>query len=238
MASTRAIGLAFETYTQRFLNNDLRMSLAHVGGRGDGGVDLRGFWWVPRRPRRRASGAGQSDAGKSDAGKDVERQGEREEQEQGWKPPRPPGLKRDGTPGARIRPFRVVVQCKAERRTLGPRVVREFEGTLGHLAAQDSRVPLLGVLASQSGFSFASMEHAVRARACLSSSCILRPGADPNGGPTVPVTGAWWNTSLGAMLSDAGIELRREIVGGGTRVGVLTAGVRMGRYGPPATPEP
>lgn len=112
--STRAIGLAFENHTQRFLNGDLRMALSHVGGRGDGGVDLRGFWWVPRPPKRRAGKAPQEEAA-------------------AWKPPLPPGLKRDGTPGARIRPLRVVAQCKAERRALGPRVVREFEGTLGHL---------------------------------------------------------------------------------------------------------
>jgi hypothetical protein len=112
--STRAIGLAFEHHTHRFLNGDLRMALSHVGGRGDGGVDLRGFWWVPRRRRVKA----QSESPKSGPE---------------WKPPPPPGLKRDGTPGARIRPLRVVVQCKAERRALGPRVVREFEGTLGHL---------------------------------------------------------------------------------------------------------
>ncbi|BEI84955.1 hypothetical protein CcaverHIS002_0503560 [Cutaneotrichosporon cavernicola] len=278
--STRAIGLAFENHTQRFLNGDLRMALAHVGGRGDGGVDLRGFWWVPRRPRRRVSkaegsgaagksegegsgaagkseGEGSGAAGKSEgegsgaAGKsDGEKEGGRV-----WKPPPPPGLKRDGTPGARIRPFRVVVQCKAERRALGPRIVREFEGTLGHLAAQDARVPMIGVLSSQSGFSLASMEHAVRTRVPLlllhleggrpdeEAGLDDRPEPEPepepepqpvDGGPTIPVTGAWWNASLGTLLADAGIQLRREIVGGGTRVGVLTAGERMGRYGPPA----
>ncbi|BEJ15676.1 hypothetical protein CspHIS471_0502810 [Cutaneotrichosporon sp. HIS471] len=254
--STRAIGLAFENYTQRFLNGDLRMALAHVGGRGDGGVDLRGFWWVPRRPRRRVSKAeGSGAAGKSEA-EGNNAAGKSEGEEEGgrvWKPPPPPGLKRDGTPGARIRPFRVVVQCKAERRALGPRVVREFEGTLGHLTAQDARVPMFGVLSSQSGFSLASMEHAVRTRVPLlllhleggrpddEAGLDDRPESEPepepqpvDGGPTIPVTGAWWNASLGTLLADAGIELRREIVGGGTRVGVLTAGERMGRYGPPA----
>ncbi|CAK9781612.1 hypothetical protein CC85DRAFT_253687 [Cutaneotrichosporon oleaginosum] len=236
--STRAIGLAFENHTQRFLNGDLRMALSHVGGRGDGGVDLRGFWWVPRRPRRRTAKATPSP---------LEAEGSGTGSENGaWKPPTPPGLKRDGTPGARIRPLRVVAQCKAERRVVGPRIVREFEGTLAHLAAQDARVPLLGVLASQSGFSLASMEHAVRARVPLlllhleggrpeeeGESDDAPPEKDVvEGAPAISVTGAWWNAPLGALLTETGVELRREIMDGNTRVGLWTAGSRMGRYGP------
>jgi hypothetical protein len=112
-------------------------------------------------------------------------------------------------------------------------------------ADQDDRVPLLGVLASQSGFSLASMEHAVRARVPLLLLHLEggrpeeqppqeepEPEPEPRDGPSIPVTGAWWNAAFGTLLADAGVELRREIVGGGTRVGVWTAGVRMGRYGP------
>lgn len=112
-------------------------------------------------------------------------------------------------------------------------------------------MPLLGVLASQSGFGLASMEHAVRARVPLllvhleggrpegeggeqgeRAELEAEPHVAVDGGPTIPVTGAWWNAALGTLLADRGIELRREIVSGGTRVGVWTAGIRMGRYGP------
>ncbi len=110
-------------------------------------------------------------------------------------------------------------------------------------------MPLIGVLASQSGFSLASMEHAVRARVPLlllhleggrpeeeqqgPEEELPEPELEPaHDGPTIPVTGAWWNAAFGTLLAGAGVELRREIVGGGTRVGVWTAGVRMGRYGP------
>lgn len=143
--STSAIGLAFENHTLRFLNGDLRMSLSHVGGRGDGGVDLRGFWWVPKPPRRRAASSSSKTASASDsessdsAGSSSQEGGPSLSATNGkaslpWKPPIPPGLKRDGSPGARIRPLRVVAQCKAERKVQGPRVVREFEGTLAHLS--------------------------------------------------------------------------------------------------------
>lgn len=47
--STRAVGDAFEAFSARFLNADLRMSLRVVGGKSDGGVDLRGDWWLPLR---------------------------------------------------------------------------------------------------------------------------------------------------------------------------------------------
>lgn len=124
-------------------------------------------------------------------------------------------------------------------------------------------MPLFGVLASQSGFSLASMEHAVRSRVPLLLVHLEggRPeeeveGEGKDGGrisvgepregegrgkaeaeagegqPVIPVVGAWWNSALGTLLSSAGVELRRE-VGSGTRVGVWTAGMRMGRYGTP-----
>lgn len=156
-------------------------------------------------------------------------------------------------------------------------------------ATQDTRIPLLGVLASQSGFTLASMQHAVRSRAPLLLlhleggrpegasrvevweeesgavvSAVDGSGTEPgresadqrrsskmkgdgtsdgkgengdggaDGKPEVHVTGAWWNRAFGSMIAECGVELRREIAGdGSTRVGVWTAGMRMGRYGPP-----
>lgn len=65
------------------------MDLQKVGGKGDSGVDLRGWWHLP-----------------------------------------PLGSESDSV-GGRRRRIRVIAQCKAESKTMGPRVVRELEGTLG-----------------------------------------------------------------------------------------------------------
>jgi len=61
------------------------MSLSQVGGAGDGGVDLRGWWTIPKSPT--------------------------------------------SIEGRRLR---VLGQCKAERKALGPRIVRELEGVMAH----------------------------------------------------------------------------------------------------------
>lgn len=45
--STTHIGKAYETQCLQFLNHQLFMSLSQVGGKGDGGIDLRGWWWLP-----------------------------------------------------------------------------------------------------------------------------------------------------------------------------------------------
>jgi hypothetical protein len=66
-------GTEFERRILGLLRASLGMHLRHVGGRGDGGVDLVGWWFVQRR-------------------------------------------------------FRVLAQCKAEKRQFGPRYVREMEG--------------------------------------------------------------------------------------------------------------
>jgi hypothetical protein len=63
------------------------MSLTQVGGAGDGGVDLRGWWTIP---------------------------------------------KLGSTSMSEGRRLRVLGQCKAERKALGPRVVRELEGVMAH----------------------------------------------------------------------------------------------------------
>ena len=40
-------GNAFEERAVRLLQDGLSMSLKRVGGKSDGGVDLRGWWWLP-----------------------------------------------------------------------------------------------------------------------------------------------------------------------------------------------
>lgn len=45
--STVFKGQAFEYRALSLLENNLSMTLRAVGGRGDGGVDLQGSWWLP-----------------------------------------------------------------------------------------------------------------------------------------------------------------------------------------------
>jgi RRG7 (Required for Respiratory Growth 7) protein len=46
--STVQRGTAFEYRALALLTKHMSMSLTHVGGSYDGGVDLIGWWWVPR----------------------------------------------------------------------------------------------------------------------------------------------------------------------------------------------
>lgn len=85
--TTVDIGRAFELHCLRFLQEQMYMELTQVGGAGDGGVDLRGWWTVPRSP---------------------------------------------SSDGSASRRLRVLGQCKAERKALGPRIVRELEGVMAH----------------------------------------------------------------------------------------------------------
>ena len=47
LLSTVQRGTAFEYRALALLTKHMSMSLAHVGGSYDGGVDLIGWWWVP-----------------------------------------------------------------------------------------------------------------------------------------------------------------------------------------------
>lgn len=41
------VGAAFEERGLDLLKNRMSMTLTRIGGRGDGGVDLQGWWWIP-----------------------------------------------------------------------------------------------------------------------------------------------------------------------------------------------
>lgn len=133
--STVAVGTAYEEYALSLLNSELHMLLRRVGGKGDGGVDLRGEWWLPKPPRQPPRRAKQTDRA-------VLEPGEAAEGRVGPIPPpplprtsaeivQPPALTRKGEPSRRkIHPATVWVQCKAAQVTLGPAVVRELDGVL------------------------------------------------------------------------------------------------------------
>lgn len=143
------------------------MSLRHVGGKSDGGVDLQGWWWVPTSdlniPASHRPGGNEDEGGE-----------ERAE----WSVPR--------------KRIRVFAQCKAEKKKLGPHYVRELEGVLHRYRHRDvnyaeaslssslpsestsisspssqqhissrQNVPLIvGVLISQSAFTKSALMHA------------------------------------------------------------------------------
>jgi hypothetical protein len=106
--STVDIGRAFELHCLKFLTDQLYMSLTQVGGAGDGGVDLRGYWSIPSASPKYSPPLPSLTTSRSTLGSEVEKQGESS------------------------RRLRVLGQCKAERKALGPRVVRELEGVMAH----------------------------------------------------------------------------------------------------------
>ncbi|OSD08148.1 hypothetical protein PYCCODRAFT_388618 [Trametes coccinea BRFM310] len=131
-------GSRFEERSLCLLREHLSMSLRRVGGKGDGGIDLQGWWWLPAECL---------------------------------------GLARPSSPGtldsrgvARRR-LRVIAQCKAEEKKIGPRYIRELEGTVLRnsasavpsqagtaLAAAGSGQPaLVGLFISISPFTKASL---------------------------------------------------------------------------------
>ena len=116
------------------------MSLNRVGGKGDGGIDLQGWWWLPSRCLRATS----------------------------WPQDT---LISDGRTEGRV-PLRVLAQCKAEEKKIGPRFIREFEGTILRFRTDDFaedaapditvrdegvRRDVVGVFVSTSAFTKASL---------------------------------------------------------------------------------
>ena len=131
-------GVQFETRALSLLEQHFSMSLKRVGGCGDGGIDMLGWWWIPKFTKEKR------------------------------------------------RRIRVIVQCKAEKKKISPKYVRELEGVLlryhmsnllnsnqGLNSVDGSEVsddrsqlsvphhtPSVGVLISESAFSKATILHA------------------------------------------------------------------------------
>ena len=134
--TTLAKGLNFESRTMGILRSHLSISCRHVGGRGDGGIDLLGWWWLPHECLSHAV---------------------------------PQDVSQDTAARPIRTPLRVFAQCKAEEKKIGPRYIREFEGTilrnsLSHTAGESggpapsiSRNAAVGVFASTSPFTKASL---------------------------------------------------------------------------------
>ncbi|WWC65766.1 uncharacterized protein I303_108388 [Kwoniella dejecticola CBS 10117] len=176
--TTLEIGTAFEKHALRYLNDGLCMDLRRVGGAHDGGIDLRGWWWLPRS-RARASTTGTDQSGQSVSS--------------------PSEVDTEGT-----RRIRVIAQCKAEKKRLGPRAIRELEGVMANLRSRTKSIspppPVLsssaldqtsptadhdhdhvhdiGILVSQSGFTKSTMTYSTTSNIPL--MLIHLPGGQPN----------------------------------------------------------
>lgn len=107
MLSTVHRGAAFEKRALRLLQANLSMSLNRVGGKSDGGIDLRGWWWLPFTQN----------------------------------------AFNDPTHRQRVRVF---AQCKAEKKKIGPKHIREMEGVL-HRHSDDPN-PMVALFISESLF--------------------------------------------------------------------------------------
>jgi hypothetical protein len=115
--STVHLGTAFERHSQTLLSQHMSMALTRVGGKEDGGIDLQGWWWLPPSSLHPSSALRTS-------------------------LPPPPPLPPSETavadsnttnPAGRPRRIRVLAQCKAEKKSLGPNYVREMEGVMYRL---------------------------------------------------------------------------------------------------------
>ncbi|KAL1752372.1 hypothetical protein FB107DRAFT_277761 [Schizophyllum commune] len=84
------------------------MSLRRVGGKSDGGIDLTGWWWLPHA----------SVALRSQPKPDARQPASTSERDASRPQPYP------------RRRIRVLAQCKAEKKKIGPNYVREMEGVL------------------------------------------------------------------------------------------------------------
>ncbi|TFK20390.1 hypothetical protein FA15DRAFT_673531 [Coprinopsis marcescibilis] len=102
-------GKAFEERSMKLLETKFSMNLTRVGGRDDGGVDLLGWWWIPASENTVQIA---TDATANN-------------------PPPAPAIKALPThTGELKRRVRVIAQCKAEKKKMGPNYVRELEGVV------------------------------------------------------------------------------------------------------------
>ncbi|WWC73758.1 uncharacterized protein I206_107730 [Kwoniella pini CBS 10737] len=249
--TTLEIGTSFEKHALRYLNDKLYMNLRRVGGAGDGGIDLRGWWWLPKS--------------KNEIPITYNSIFE----------PNGNGIKR----------IRIIVQCKAEKKKIGPRSIRELEGVLNNLKNRnnqflssnifenDSSILInsntinenfednldkndenknendLGILISQSGFTKSTMNYSMTCN--LPIMLIHLPGGkienefkdDDNQGQKnysetkdeyddIQVNSLWWNKALSNGILGNEIEIRRTISIKGISVGLWKDGKPLGDLRP------
>ncbi|KAG8902249.1 hypothetical protein FRB99_004707 [Tulasnella sp. 403] len=155
------------------------MSLIAVAGRGDGGIDLQGYWYLPFVTPPPSLGGSTANTGKmvtSSTASTV-----------------------TGTALSTLMPrrkIRVVAQCKAEKRAVFPKYVRELEGALSRrihdqqqLHAAQNVLPVatdtlhedppttVAFLISESPFSLSTIDHAMSSHLPLVLLHLPPPGS-------------------------------------------------------------
>jgi hypothetical protein len=146
LLSTVQRGTAFEYRALALLTKHLSMSLTRVGGSYDGGVDLIGWWWVPNIKNDLAATTARAYVHAYKANKS---RAQSLTTVYYYTPTADPPLEATGVAPtiANRRRLRVLAQCKAEKRKMGPAYLRELEGVVSKYAAasmmlsESSRVP-------------------------------------------------------------------------------------------------
>ena len=183
------------------------MSLRRVGGRGDGGVDLQGWWWLPddnQNPEGQARILDDS------------------------------GLLR--------KRLRILAQCKAERKKLGPNYVREMEGVLHRHMFSANKSPedvqVVALVISESTFTKAAVlcalsSHVPFLLVHLPPARETPPSEEPQVGFVV------WNAVLsgesGILKGQFELRWERSVLGNGSnggRPGLWWKGVRLRSWSP------
>lgn len=211
-------GIHFENRSITLLERHLSMSLKRVGGRGDGGVDMLGWWWIPH------------------VVDDTHLLGQR-------------------------RRIRIIAQCKAEKKKIGPKYVRELEGVLHRYHASDpvkgnidaesfdsydtfpealhtqsKCVPSLGLFISESPFTQATVLHAQSSPIPLLLLHLPPEVKTPTSSSSWDVLGsAIWNPALAGDQGLLGgqMEIRWErSTSGPDRPGIWWRGAKLPSWVP------
>ncbi|KAJ6571803.1 hypothetical protein B0H19DRAFT_936608 [Mycena capillaripes] len=148
------------------------------------------------------------------------------------------------------RRFRVLAQCKAEKKRVSPKYVREMEGVLHRYmallnspaATATSRYPLVALLVSESPFTKSTV---LRAQSSPVPFFLLHipPLPDPNASDSEEedlnnLGSAVWNPALARGLLEGKMEARWERSrSGGGRPGLWWGGQRLQSWTPDGTPE-
>ncbi|THH04505.1 hypothetical protein EW145_g5475 [Phellinidium pouzarii] len=206
------------------------MSLRRIGGKDDGGIDLCGWWWLP--PLSSSSSSLPSPSGMRD---DLTVIATNEE-------------------GVTRRRVRVIAQCKAERKKLGPNYVREMEGVLHrHLHmpkdtdTQQLVVPTVALLVSESAFTKSTVLRALSSPLpfmllhlprVVSDASDVDSNGESDTGTLDSFGSAIWNPALGGQrgILAGDIDLRWELsgsVGGSRRPSLWWRGTRLESWVPP-----
>ena len=206
--STVHKGTQFEHRSRALLQSQLSMSLRRVGGRGDGGVDLQGWWWLPddnQIPEGQARILDDS------------------------------GLLR--------KRLRILAQCKAERKKLGPNYVREMEGVLhrhmfsANKSYEDAQVVALFI--SESSFTKAAVLCALSSHVPFLLVHLPPAKETPPSEEHTQVGSVVWNAALsgesGILRGQFDLRWERSVLGNGTnggRPGLWWKGVRLRNWTP------